>query len=53
MKKLAFMLFVAVLSIAFVACGDSQDFGESTQKSTQDSQVESSNLSQDSIQSNA
>ena len=53
MKKLAFMLFVAVLSIAFVACGDSEDSqtqssidsSESTQKSTQDSQ--------DSIQSNA
>ena len=46
MKKLAFMLFVAVMSIAFVACGDSKDSqtqssvdsSESTQKSTQDSQ---------------
>ena len=56
MKKLNVMLLVAVLSVIFVACGDSkdsQDSLESTQKSTQDSQVESSNLSQDSIQSNA
>ena len=45
MKKLSLLFFVAVVSIAFVACGDSKDskaessldLGESTQKSTQDS----------------
>ncbi|MGX3046059.1 hypothetical protein [Helicobacter sp. T3_23-1056] len=55
MKKLSLVILVAVLSIAFVACGDSKDskdLGES-QKSTQDSQVESSDLVQDSTQSNA
>ncbi|MGX2985196.1 hypothetical protein ACWIWK_06990 [Helicobacter sp. 23-1048] len=41
MKKLSLLFLVAVLSVAFVACGDSsnsKDSGESTQKSTLDSQ---------------
>ena len=48
MKKLAFMLFVAVLSIAFVACGDSKDSNKSQTLDSNDSQVESSESSVDS-----
>ncbi|MGX3046058.1 hypothetical protein [Helicobacter sp. T3_23-1056] len=59
MKKLSLVILILVGILGFSACGDSKDskvessvdLGES-QKSTQDSQVESSNLAQDSTQSN-
>ena len=59
MKKLSLVIFVAVVSIAFVACGDSKDSQvesnanshESQSIDSNDSQVESSDLSQDSNQS--
>ena len=53
MKKLSLAILAFMAIVGFCACGDSKDLGESTQKFTQDSQVESNNLSQDSIQSNA
>ena len=60
MKKLAFMLFVAFVSIAFVACGDSKDSqtqssidsSESTQKSTQDLSESNAQSSESSTDSN-
>ena len=51
MKKLSLVIFVAFVSIAFVACGDSKDSHESQTLNANDSQVESSDLSQDSNQS--
>ena len=41
MKKLEFMLFVAFVSMGFVACEDSKDLGESQNIDSNDSQVES------------
>lgn len=52
MKKLSALLLVVVLSVMFVACGDSKDLNESQTLDSNDSQGESSDLSQDSIQSN-
>lgn len=55
MKKLSVLLLAVVLSVMFVACGDSKDskdLNESQTLDSNDSQGESSDLSQDSIQSN-
>ncbi|MGX2985193.1 hypothetical protein ACWIWK_06975 [Helicobacter sp. 23-1048] len=59
MKKLSLVIFVAFISVAFVACGDSKDSQvesnanshESQTLNANDSQVESSDLSQDSQES--
>ncbi len=59
MKKLSLLFFVVILSVAFVACGDSKDSKaesnansrESQTLNANDSQVESSDLSQDSQES--
>ena len=47
MKKLSLVIFVAVLSVAFVACGDSKDLGESQTINTSDSQSKSNESSAD------
>ncbi|MGX3097617.1 hypothetical protein [Helicobacter sp. 23-1046] len=53
MKKFSVMFFVAVLSIAFVACGDSKDSHESQTLDSNESQIESSDLARDSSDLNA
>lgn len=53
MKKLSLVFFVAVLSVVFVACGDSKDSHESQTLDSNESQIESSNLARDSSDLNA
>ena len=56
MKTLSLVFFVAVLSVAFVGCGNSKDSQDSRKSQTLDSnesQIESSNLARDSSDLNA